>query len=111
MKALELALKYMECVFQTNEFENLRDILAEDLKFKGPFFSFNSANDYINSLQKDPPLGFNYKIIKTYEDNSSACLIYKFSKPGVTTTMMQVFKTDEERIKDILLVFDTAVFN
>ena len=110
MTPLDLATKYMDCVFKSIDFVQLRYILEDDLRFKGPFFEFNSADDYVNSLRVDPPVGFDYQIIRTYADKTSACLVYKFSKPGVTTIMVQIFETENEKIKSILLVFDRAAF-
>ena len=110
MTPLELAQKYMDCVFKSGDFESLRQILADDLKFRGPLYHFDTANDYVSSLQNDPPVDFDYEILKTFADISSACLVYKFSKPGVATTMMQTFDTDNHKIKSILLVFDSRAF-
>ncbi|GJM27704.1 MAG: hypothetical protein DHS20C17_03390 [Cyclobacteriaceae bacterium] len=110
MTPLELAEKYMDCVFNTGDLETLRKILSDDLKFSGPFFKFNSAEDYVNSLRNDPPDGFEYEIKKRYADNSSTCLCYQFSKPGVSTSMAQIFETSNGKISSILLIFDSAVF-
>lgn len=110
MKPLELARLYMEIVFDSPQMERLKDILADDLKFRGPFFRSNYADDYIRTMVSDPPVGFRYKILQEYEDNTSACLIYLFEKPGVSTTMVQAFQTKEDKISEILLVFDTAAF-
>ncbi|MEQ9216723.1 MAG: nuclear transport factor 2 family protein [Cyclobacteriaceae bacterium] len=85
MTPLELAKKYMQCVFKTGNLEELREILSDDLQFSGPFFNFDSADAYINSLREDPPKDFKYEIIKSYSDDSSVCLVYQFSKPGITT--------------------------
>ena len=42
--------------------------------------------------------------------SSSACLIYQFSKPGVSTSMPQTFDTKDGKISSILLIFDTGAF-
>ena len=110
MIPLELATKYMACVFKSNDFEQLRYILEDGLRFVGPLYTFSSADDYVSALRDDPPVDFDYQIIRTYADKTSACLVYKFSKPGVTTTMVQTFETENGKIKSILLVFDTAAF-
>ena len=110
MRPLALAKKYIDCVFFTANFDQLRSILADDLRFTGPYYSFNNADDYLNSLKADPPRDFKYQIIKTFEDKSSACLVYDFSKPGVSTTMMQLFETKTDKITRILLIFDSAAF-
>lgn len=111
MTPLELAKKYMDCVFKTGDLEELRSILSDELQFKGPFFNYNTADDYVNSLRNDPPKNFDYKILNSYADNSSACLIYRFSKPGVSTTMSQTFEALDGKISSILLIFDTRAFH
>ena len=111
MTPLELAEKYMDCVFKTGNLEELRNILSDDLQFRGPFFHFDSADDYVNSLRNDPPENFEYEILKSYTDNSSACLVYQFSKPGVSTPMTQTFEAIDGKISSILLIFDTGVFH
>lgn len=110
MKPLELALAYMRIVFSTGKMDALSDLLADNLQFQGPFFNFNKASDYIKSMLQNPPEGFEYQIIKTIVDETSACLIYQFSKPGVSTIMTQVFETSNGKIDKIWLVFDSKAF-
>lgn len=110
MKPLELALKYMDIFFSGSEPEEMRSILHTDLQFHGPLFRFDNANDYINSLLDDPPKECVYRILQTYERDSSACLIYEFSKPGIATLMAQTFEIERERIKKIILIFDRSIF-
>jgi hypothetical protein len=110
MKPLESALKYMEIFYSGKDLERLKDILAEDLSFTGPLFKFNSAEDYIYSLIKDPPQGMKYEIIKTFEDDNSVCLIYKFYKGNISTTMAQIFEVKDVKISKINLIFDTKTF-
>ena len=111
MKPLELAQRYMDIFFTGENPEELGHIFSDDFSFSGPFYHFDSAGDYINSLKTDPPEGCEYKIIQTYEDNTSACLIYEFSKSGVNTPMVQTFEIINGKINKILLVFDTSAFN
>ena len=110
MTPLELAQKYMDCIFETGSLEKLRSILCDDLVFNGPLYKFRSADSYINSLRNDPPKDFNYRLIKSYGDETAACLLYEFSKPGVSTPMSQLFETRNGKISHILLVFDADKF-
>jgi hypothetical protein len=100
----------MELLFEGGDLDELTRLLAEDLIFSGPFFEFGTATDYIESLKADPPQGFEYDLVRSYEDESSACLVYRFSKPGVSTPMAQFFEVRNGRISRILLVFDTGAF-
>jgi hypothetical protein len=111
MKPLKLAQQYMEIFFTGKNPEELSQIFSDDFSFSGPFYQFDSAKDYINSLKTGPPEDCEYKIIQSYEDDISACLIYDFSKPGVNTPMAQIFEINNGKISKILLVFDTGEFS
>ncbi|MCU7947639.1 MAG: hypothetical protein KZQ72_13550 [Candidatus Thiodiazotropha sp. (ex Cardiolucina cf. quadrata)] len=110
MPPLELANKYMEIFYSGTSLDTLKELFSDQFKFKGPFFEFNTADEYISSLKSSPPDHFKYEIIESYQNDGSACLIYNFSKPGVTTIMTQSFKVTDNKISEILLVFDTKAF-
>ena len=59
---------------------------------------------------KDPPKNCEYKIIQSYEDETSACLIYEFSKADLNTPMTHIFEVNDGKISKILLIFDTSAF-
>jgi hypothetical protein len=107
LKPLDLALRYREIFYSGKDPEQLNDILAEDFSFNGPFHTFNTAVDYINSLITDPPGGMTYEIIKTFEDEDSVCIIYQFYKGSVSITMAQLFEVKDNKISSIHLIFDT----
>lgn len=110
MQPLQLAQRYLEIFFSGKNMERLLDLFQPDLSFEGPFLKTRSAQEYVQSLKADPPIGLDYKILSSYESESSACIIYKFSKPGISTVMVQQFEVKEGRIAKILLVFDTRDF-
>ncbi|MFQ5545623.1 MAG: nuclear transport factor 2 family protein [Acidiferrobacterales bacterium] len=110
MRPLALAQKYMDCVFSDANIEALNDLLADEFTFKGPLYEFDSVDAYIQSLQSDPPQGFEYEMIQSFETESCACLVYQFSKPGVSVPMAQIFEISNGKISRILLIFDTRLF-
>lgn len=110
MRPLELAQQYMDAFYGGSPIDSLSSILADDLIFKGPLFEFDSAKDYLDSLEKAPPKEVSYKILHRYEDKNAACLLYEFRKPGIHTVIAQHFETSNDRIVKILLVFDTTQF-
>jgi len=110
MKPLDLAFKYMEIFYSDSDIEALGQILAKNLTFEGPFFQFDSAEDYLDSLRGDSREGLSYDLIKSFENESSACLIYQFSKPDISIPMAQMFEIDGDKIGKIVLVFDTGAF-
>ena len=110
MSPLDLALKYMEAIFSGRNIEELAQLLSENFNFSGPLYKFDSAEEYIKSLKADPPEGFKYKLIKSFQNESSACLIYEFSKPGICVPMAQLFEIKNSKICNVLLIFDTEQF-
>lgn len=101
----------MKVVFSGENLEALNELLADEFTFKGPFYEFDSANAFIQSLQSDPPQDFEYEIIQSFETESCACLVYQFFKPGVSVPMAQVFETRGNKISKILLIFDAREFS
>ncbi|MCU7933218.1 MAG: nuclear transport factor 2 family protein [Candidatus Thiodiazotropha sp. (ex Codakia rugifera)] len=110
MTPLELANRYMEIFYGGESLDALASLFSDKFSFKGPFYEFNTAEEYIESLIANPPKELGYKIIEAYENNTSACLVYQFSKPGISTIMSQIFEVSNGKISRILLVFDTRAF-
>ncbi len=113
MRPLDLALRYMKIFYSDGNVDELFQLFANDFTFSGPLYKFDSREDYIKSLKSDPPIGFvglEYKIISSFENEFSACLVYQFTKPGISVPMAQIFNISNNKISNILLIFDTSVF-
>jgi len=110
MTPLELAICYMEIFFSGKDLDRLEAILHEEFQFRGPFYQFHSAQEYIACLKADPPVDCSYNINHTFEKNNVANLIYSFSKPGVSTTMSQLFEARDNKIVKMVLIFDREAF-
>ena len=110
MEALDLALRYMEIFYSGRNIDALRPLLANDFIFEGPFYQFDSADGYLDSLSKDPPINMKYEIIYSFEKETRVCLIYRFSKKGISTIMTQVFEMSGQKIQKIILIFDSNPF-
>lgn len=100
----------MDILFNNGELDNLLDLFADNFHFSGPFYEFGSAQAYVDALKAGPPRDFSYETIGAWENESSACIMYRFSKPGVSVPMSQYFETSNGKISRMLLVFDTAPF-
>ena len=108
MAPLEIALRFMDIFFSGQDIERLYEILADDLKFEGPFYRFDSSRDYIDSLLSDPPVGCEYKILQSFENGPCVNLIYEFSKPNICIQMSQLFEFRNNKITKVVLIFDTS---
>lgn len=111
MKPLQLALKYMDIFYGEKDPSLLKDIFHKDLIFDGPFYKFHSAKDYIDSLLEAPPKDMSFEIIESFENETSACLVYNFSKGEIKSKMSQLFKVKNEKISEIILIFDSKDFS
>ena len=100
----------MEVFYSGRDAGELHSVLADDLVFEGPFLRCESADAYIESLRGDSREGLSYEVLHEFESGASACLVYRFSKPGVEAVMAQVFETRGGKIARITLVFDTGDF-
>jgi hypothetical protein len=110
MSALEIALRYMEIFFSGRDLDRLDEVLHRALQFRGPFYQFDSAQEYIASLNADPPMDCGYEILCSFEKDDFVNLVYRFSKPGISTVMSQIFEVRDNKICSIELIFDSAAF-
>ena len=101
----------MDVFFSGGDVDASTPLFAPDLTFSGPFYEYDSAAAYIDALRADPMENAHYEIIRAYEDASSACLVYRFTKPGISTPTAQFFEVSNGKISKILLVFDTGAFH
>jgi len=104
---LDLARRYLDA-FCAGNLSELEPLLALTLSFAGPLHTFDSADAYLKALAADPPAGCGYDLLASFENESAACLVYRFTKPGASTTMAQLFEVADGRIRKMVLVFDTA---
>lgn len=107
---LDVVMRYMEIFYSGNEMERLYLVLADGLKFQGPFHRFESSHDYVASLLADPPVGCTYRIVNSFENGDWINLVYDFSKPDVQTLISQLFEVRGNQITRMILIFDTGAF-
>ena len=109
MSNRDIALEYIKSFCDAN-INALESLFTADLQFKGPFHTFKSSKDYLESLRNDPPDKCRYNILSITENRESVVLFYEYQKPDCTILIAQLFKIDNQKIKEIVLVFDTRDF-
>jgi len=107
---IDLAYRFLDIFFSGRDFDRLFDILADDLKFSGPFCEFTSAQEYVASIEVQPPIECTYQVLYVFEGASVVNLIYEFSKPETQAKISQLFEVKDGKIVTILLIFDSAQF-
>lgn len=101
----QLAEQYIQA-FCAGDLDALREILADDLSFRGPLFEFTTAGEYLKSLEEHPLARSSYRIVSVLEDGQSAAVFWEYQKPDANMLLAQLFRSDGEKITEIVLVFD-----
>lgn len=109
MKPSELAVEYI-IAFCAGDLKAIERLLAPDLRFHGPLHEIRGAESYLAALAEDPPSPSTYRVIRIVEDEVSAAVFWEYPKPERTLVLAQLFRTDGDRITEILLVFDRQEF-
>lgn len=109
MNNKDIALEYLRC-FCTGDIKGMEPLLAPELHFAGTFHTFASAGEYLASLRNDPPEKSDYKILSVTENENSVAVFYEYQKPKQAITIAQLFKIRQQKIYEILLVFDGRSF-
>ena len=109
MNNRDVAIEFVKC-FCAGDVGALAPLLTPDLKLKGPFYQFGSADAYLDSLRNDPLEKCGYRVISVTEDADSVSIYYDYEKSDRTITIAQLFKFSNQKIQEILLVFDGRGF-
>lgn len=110
IKKRELALKYLKH-FCAGDIDGLAPLLAPDLVFSGPLYTYDSSEEYLNSLRNDPPEKCGYKILDVADNPNSVAVFYEYHKPDRKLLIAQLFKIKDRKINSILLIFDGRGFD
>lgn len=102
-----IAIEYLNC-FCKGDIEGIESLLDPEFSLKGPLFEFDSRADYISSLRTDPPDAATLDLIHVSESDSVVSIFYTYRKTSVTTTVAQLFRFEDDKIKQTLLVFDSG---
>ena len=73
MNNCDVAIEFVKC-FCAGDVDALAPLLTPDLKFKGPFFKFDSADAYLDSL-KNGYQTYGFTISLTFERPNSVRVI------------------------------------
>ena len=109
MNNQELAIEFVK-QFCAGDVEGLAPLLADELKLKGPLFQFGSRDAYLDSLRQDPLEKGSYRLLSVAESDDGVSIFYEYGKSDGAITIAQLFKFKDQKIGEILLVFDGREF-
>ncbi len=105
----EIAKEYLKC-FCAGDIKGIEPLLASDLSFTGTFHTYHSGTEYLKSLRNDPPEECGYKVLSITENEDSIAVFYEYQKPDRVMQIAQLFKIRDQKIHEVLLVFDGRGF-
>ena len=101
------ALAYLEAVGK-QQYDKLEQLLAPDLRFKGPAMTRASAQDFIGALKRLAAIHLRNEVKRVFVDGDDVCVIYDFvtdTTAGALPTI-EWLRFDGERIRSIDLYYD-----
>ncbi len=96
--------------FCAGDVDSMAPLLAEDLHFHGPFHQFRSSTEYLDTLKKDPPEKCGCRVLSVTENGDNVPISYDYGKSGGALTVAQLFTFKNQKISEVLLVFDGRGF-
>jgi hypothetical protein len=109
MNNCDVAIEFVKC-FCAGDVDALAPLLTPDVRFKGPFYEFGSADAYLDSLKNGPLEKCGYRVLSITESKDSVSIYYDYEKSDRTITIAQLFKFSNQKVQEILLVFDGRGF-
>lgn len=109
MNNREIAMEFLRR-FCAGDVDGLDSLLATALQFNGPFHQFHSSEAYLVSLKNNPPKKCSYRVLSVTECSDSVSIFYNYEKSDRTITIAQLFRFENQKISEILLVFDGRGF-
>ena len=67
MTRTETALSFVQ-LFSDGNLEGLKEILADNLEFRGPLLSAHSSSEYLEALEASPPVPTPFEVISVTEN-------------------------------------------
>jgi ketosteroid isomerase-like protein len=109
MSRKETALAFVQR-FCRADVAGLRDLLSDDFRFSGPFLVAASREAYLAELTLNPPEPAEFKLLAIAEEGEVVAVFYEYAKPGHSAVMGQLCRFRDDRIAEIVLVFDSREF-
>ena len=95
------------------DFDRARSLVHDDLTFRGPFETFERADDFFGSLRRvGGGLLQRADKRKVFADGEDVCVVYDFVAPepvGASPTA-EWYRVRDGKIAEIQVIFDTRPF-
>lgn len=102
MDSKSIAKSFVEC-FCRADIEGINSLLSAQFNLKGPLFEFDSKQDYIDSLYGNLEADPEAEILSVIGNTDEATVFFKYRG----NLIGQLFRCNEGKIYETVLVFDT----
>jgi SnoaL-like domain len=111
MAAQDVVARYHEALGDRN-FEGARALLRDDLRFTGPFESFETADGYLEAIQKLWGIVGSIDVRHVSADGNEVVALYDMATntPAGTQLVCEWYGVEDGSIAWIRALFDTAPF-
>jgi hypothetical protein len=108
---LDVIASYHEAL-SARDFDGARRLLRDDLRFTGPFESFESADDYVAAIQKLFGIVTSIQVRHVSADGDEVVALYDMATrtPAGTQLIGEWYGVEDGSIAWIRALFDTAPF-
>jgi hypothetical protein len=107
----DVIARYHEAL-RRRDFDGARQLLKDDLRFEGPFESFERADDYVAAIQRLFGIVESIEVRHASVDGDQAVVLYDMvtTTPAGTQLVCEWYGIEGESIVWIRAVFDSAPF-
>ncbi len=95
----------------SKDFERARELVHDDLSFRGPFDEFSDADSYFDSLRQLSAIVTGAERQKVFVDGDDVCVIYDLKTvPVPSTRICEWYRIRDAKVASVSAVFDPRGF-
>ncbi len=109
--ASEIIQRY-QMALGKGDFAAARVLMRDDMRFQGPFDTFNSADEYLEAVKKLASIIQRIDLKKVFVDGEDVCVLYDMvtNTPAGTAFIAEWYQITGGRIASLRAVFDARPF-
>jgi limonene-1,2-epoxide hydrolase len=94
------------------DFTAARQLLQDNLSFRGPIDTFQKPEPYLEALKRLHPIIQRIDMKKIFADGNDVCVLYDMvtNTPAGTAFVCEWYQVKGEKIADVRTVFDARPF-
>ena len=94
------------------DFTVARQLLEDNLSFRGPIDTFHKPEPYLEALKKLQPIIQRIDLFKMFADGNDVCVLYDMvtNTPIGTAFVCEWYQVKGEKISSVRIVFDARPF-